>query len=68
MVSNKVPVQIDPQTGRASSPNQAQIVSYLRALARSKVSILIPNWDHVSEVYKNLIWEEICVSYLFKCY
>jgi len=68
MGSQKVPFQVDPQTGRASGPNQAQFVSYLGVLAQSKVSILIPDWDNISELDKNFIWEDIYVSYLFKCY
>jgi len=48
----RVLIDIDPQTGRASDPNHAQFVSYLGVLARSKVSILVPNWDHVIEVEK----------------
>jgi len=48
----KVPVDVDPQTGRASSPNKAQFTSYLGVLARTKVSILVPDWDHVAEAEK----------------
>jgi len=54
MGNNRVPVQVDLQTGRASNPNHAPFVSYLGVLARSKVSILIPDWDHVTEVEKIL--------------
>jgi len=43
MGNNKVLVQIDPQTSRASSPNHAQFISYLGVLTRSKVSILVPD-------------------------
>jgi len=48
--------------------NHAQFRSYLGVLDQSKVSILVLDWDHVTEVDKNLIWEDIFVSYLFKCY
>jgi len=50
MGNKKVPVQTDPQTRRASDPNHAQFVSYLGVLARSKVSILVLDWDHVRKV------------------
>jgi len=49
----KVPIDVDPQSGRASSPNKAQFTSYLGVL--TKVSILVPDWDHVTEVEKDLI-------------
>jgi len=61
----RVPVYIGPQTSRASGPNQAQFASYLGVLARPKVSILVPDWDHVTEVEKNLIWQDLCVSNSF---
>jgi len=64
----RVPVDIAPQADRASSPNHAQFVSYSNVLARSKVSILVPNWNHVTEVKKNLMWQDICVSNSFKGY
>jgi len=40
---SRVPIDIDPQTSRASGPNHGQFVSYLGVLARSKVSILLPD-------------------------
>jgi len=60
---DKVPVEIHPITGRPSGPNKVEFVSFMGSLARKKVSILTPKWKDVSEVDKNLIWEEICVSY-----
>jgi len=61
----RVPVDIDPQTDRASGPNQAQFASYCGVLARSKVSILVENWDHVTEEEKDLIWKDLCISNKF---
>ena len=61
----KIPVDIDPQSGRASGPNGAKFGSYLGVLARSKVSILVPDWDHVTEEEKDLIWQDLCVSNKF---
>jgi len=68
MGNARVPIQIDPQTSRELGPNHAQVLSYLRILTRPKVSILAPDWDHVTKVEKNLILKDICVSYLFKGY
>ena len=48
--------------------NQNDFFSYLGVLARSKVSILEPDWDHVIKAYKNMIWFDICVSYLLNLY
>jgi len=39
----RVPVDIDPYIGKALGPNHAQFLSYLCVLARSKVSILVPD-------------------------
>jgi len=57
----KTHVDIDPQTGRPIGPNRQNFVTYLGVLAQTKVSILEPDWDHVSEVDKNMIWQDICV-------
>jgi len=64
LIKGKVQVEIDPHTRRAKGPNQNDFVSYLGVLARSKVSILERNWDHVTEADKSMIWQDICVSYL----
>ena len=57
----KTHMDIDPQTGRHIGPNRQKFVTYLGVLARTKVSILESDWDHVSEVDKNMIWQDICV-------
>ena len=31
--------------------------------ARTKVSILLPTWDHVDEAVKNHIWVEVMVKF-----
>jgi len=64
----KIPVDIDPQSGRASGPNGAKFDSYLGVLARSKVSISVPDWDHVTEEEKYLIRQDLCVSNKFLGY
>jgi len=62
----KVVVDLDPQTGRASGPNRAVFVSYLGVLAHTKVSILVPTWDHVTESKKNMIWQDLTISHHLK--
>ena len=64
----KIPVDIDPRSGRASGPNGAKFGSYLGVLARSKVSILVPDRDHVTKEEKYLIWQDLCVSNKFLGY
>ena len=49
-----------------SGPNRAVFVSYLGVLARTKVSILVPTWDHVTESEKNTIWQDLTVSHRLK--
>jgi len=64
----KVAIDFDPQTARASGLNHVMFNSYLGVLARTKVSILYPSWDHVTEAEKNMIWQDITVSRSFKAY
>jgi len=59
----KTPVIIDVITGVASGPNADTFNSYLGVVAREKISILIPLWDHVPEVDRTMIWEDILVMY-----
>ena len=40
-------------------------VSYLRVVSRERLSILIYSWDEVSEVDRNMIWEDVLVSFTF---
>jgi len=61
----KIPIDIDPQSGRALSLNSAKFGSYCGVLARSEVSILVPDWDYVTEEEKYLIWQDLCVSNKF---
>ena len=64
----KIPVDIDPQSGRALGPNGAKFGSYLGVLARSKISILVHDWDHVTKEEKDRIWQDLCVSNKFLRY
>jgi len=68
LTKGKVHVEIDPHTRRAKGPNRKDFVSYLGVLARSKLSILKPKWDHVTEADKNMIWQDIRVIYLLNLY
>jgi len=63
---SKVPVNIDPQTGKSHDPNHPKFVSYFGVFARTKVSILLPKWEHVTEADKKLIWQDLCASHSFK--
>ena len=62
LIKDKTHVDINPHTGKPIGPTRQNFSSYLGGLARTKVCILEPDWDHVSEVDKNMIWQDICVS------
>jgi len=64
----EVVIDLNPQTARALGPNRAVFNNYLGVLARTKVSILLPSWDHVTEAEKNMIWQDLTVSHSFKAY
>jgi len=36
--------------------------SYLGILARERISILTPSFDHVSEVDRDIIWQDLLVT------
>ncbi|KOM38094.1 hypothetical protein LR48_Vigan03g147600 [Vigna angularis] len=52
-------VIIDVVTGVASGPNADVFRSYIRVLARDRISILTSSFDHVSETDRNLIWQDL---------
>ena len=58
----KTPVDIDVNTGVASGPNGDIFKTYLGMLARERISILTPSFDHVQEVDRNMIWQDIQVN------
>jgi len=60
---SKAAVQVDPKDGRPSGPNRFLFSSYLGVWARTKVSILLPTWDDVTEVEKNMIWQDLTISH-----
>ncbi|KOM52332.1 hypothetical protein LR48_Vigan09g099100 [Vigna angularis] len=58
----RTPVIIDVVTRVASGPNADIFRSYLGVLARDRISILTPSFDHVSEADRNLIWQDLLIG------
>ena len=54
--AQKTPIDIDVDIGVPTSPYADLFKSYLGMLARERISILIPSFDHVTEVDQNIIW------------
>jgi len=44
-------------------PKANEFMSYLGVVSRERLSILINSWDEVSEVDRNMIWEDVLVSF-----
>lgn len=57
----KIEIAFDGFTGKPTGPYASKFNSYLGLLARSKVSILYEDWDHVPGDAKNTIWQDIMV-------
>lgn len=57
-------VEFYKKTGRFYDENTSTFRSYISFLGRSKVSILIEDWDKVSDDLKTSIWEDIEVLIL----
>jgi len=55
-------VNVNPATGRGSSPHKEKFHSYLGVVAREKIPIVPSNWNLVLDSLKNLIWDDILVS------
>ncbi|KOM55381.1 hypothetical protein LR48_Vigan10g127300 [Vigna angularis] len=51
-------VDVNVITGVTSSPNADVFRSYIGILARNRIFILTPSFDHVSEVDRNIIWND----------
>ena len=65
---DKTRVDIDVNTGVAFGRKADEFMSYLGYLgvvSRERLSILINSWDEVSEVDRNIIWEDVLVSFTF---
>jgi len=60
----KTHVIIDVVTSQASGRNGDLFRSYLGVLARDRISILTPSFDHESEVQRNMIWQDLMVNYV----
>jgi len=61
----KTRVDIDVNTGVAFDPKAYEFMSYLGVVSRERLSILINSWDEVSEVDRNMIGEDVLVSFTF---
>ena len=40
-----------------------EFLSYLGVVSRERLSILINSWDEVSEVDRNMIWDDVLVNF-----
>jgi len=56
-------VDIDVNTGVAFGPHANEFYSYLGVVSRERLSILINTWDEVSEVDRNMLWEDVLVRF-----
>jgi len=52
-------VDIDVNTGVTFGPNADEFNRYLGVVSRERLSILINSWDDVSEVNRNMHWEDV---------
>ncbi|KOM27029.1 hypothetical protein LR48_Vigan358s000700 [Vigna angularis] len=59
----RTPVNVNVTTGVATGPHADDFRSYLGVVARNKISILIPSFDHVSEGDRNIIWQDILMTF-----
>jgi len=59
----KTHVDIDVNTGVASGHNADTFNNYLGVVSRERLSILINSWDDVSKVDRNMLWEDVQVSF-----
>jgi len=57
----RIPIEFDESTGKSIGENKTKFKSYLGFLGRSKISILIEDWDSVDANVKDEIWTEILV-------
>jgi len=62
---NKIPLSIDIHTGVATWQYAKKYRSYLGVLSRERISILTEFWDHVTDLEKNMIWQDILVCNCF---
>jgi len=55
----KTHVDIDDNTGMASSPNAKTFSNYLGVVSLERLSIFINSWNDVLEVDRNMLWEDV---------
>jgi len=58
----KTHVDINIDTGEPSGRSRDVFKSYLGMLARERISILMPSFDHVTEADREMIWQDILVT------
>ncbi|XP_022632160.1 uncharacterized protein LOC111240763 [Vigna radiata var. radiata] len=56
-------VNVNVTTGVATDRYADDFRSYLGVVAHDKISILVPSFDHVSEVDRNIIWNDILLTF-----
>ena len=61
--ADKLPIDIDPTTGNVIGDLTSQFISTMGVYGRTKISILLPTWDHVDEAVKNNIWVDVTVKF-----
>ena len=61
-------VNVDAAIGRASGPNKEIFHSYLGVIAREKNSIVHNSWKDVPDSLKELVWNDILVSFVMLKY
>jgi len=60
---DKTLLTIDVINNVVSGANVDMFNNYLEVVAHEKISILIPSWDHVLQVDRTMIWEDILLMY-----
>ena len=68
IAKERIPVDVEAQSGKASGPNAQKFKSYLGLLARRHISITISSWEEVPEAEKNMLWQDIQVFINFHIY
>jgi len=63
VAGEKTHVDINVNIRVASSPNVETFNNYLWVVSRESLSILINSWDDVSKVDRNMLLEDIWVSF-----
>jgi len=58
----KTHVDINIDIGESSGRSGDVFKSYLGMLARERISILTPSFDHVTEADREMIWQDLLVT------